>query len=138
MMDNIDRTDPYSYWKAALAGKKPKMFVDDPQCGFFRRGIYTRDTKGNNRRTGWAPVAIFIDRDSSKLNAVMHNNTLVTDRDNINELWSYCCANPISEETYRDVAENYGAWPDAPQPLDALERIIGPAHNDPPEVLTDV
>ena len=58
--------------------------------------------------------------------------------DNLNELWSYIAGNPISEETYRAVAERGERWPDDPAPLDALERIIGPNHNEPPEVLTDV
>lgn len=111
----------YAYWTDALAGKKPKMFVDDPQCGFYRKGTYVRNERGNKSRSGWETVAIFMD--AGQLTAVigadgthMGNGMvgeLLTDPDKINELWSYVAGNPISEEWYRAVAERGKPWPDA-------------------------
>lgn len=103
-------TNPYGYWKAALAGEKPKMFVDDPQLGFYRRGVYEKQDGKARKRVGWSPVAIFVN--NAELAAVVGGDA-ITDRDKINELWSYCAAYPISEETYRAVAEQGAQWPDS-------------------------
>lgn len=102
-------TNPYAYWKAALAGEKPKMFVDDPQCGFYRKGVYEKRENKARKRVGWEPVAIFMS--GTDLVAVMGSRA-ETDRDKINELWSYIAGNPISEATYRAVAERGEGWPD--------------------------
>ena len=101
----------YSYWKAALAGEKPKMFVDDPMPGFYRMGVYQKEPNKARKRVGWSPVAIFMAH--GNLAAVVGDNRLVDNRDKLNELWSYCAGNPISEETYRAVAERNEPWPDS-------------------------
>lgn len=101
--------NPYAYWQAALAGEKPKCFVDSPECGFFRKGVYEKQDGKARKRVGWSPVAIFLN--GAELVAVIGGNT-ETDRDKINELWSYVASYPISEETYRAVAERGAGWPD--------------------------
>jgi hypothetical protein len=126
-------TDPYSYWKAALAGENPKMFVDDPQCGFYRNAIKTRDTKGNSKRVGWLPVAIFMDGEVMTARAGVRDIT----GDPLNELWSYIAGNPICEETYRSVAEMDQPWPDMVPAVPAANREVTATDNNPPEVLTD-
>jgi hypothetical protein len=131
--------DLYAYWKAALAGKKPPMVVDQPECGFYRKGVYQRNEKGNNKRVGWTPVAVFMICADTMIGRI-GSEKLGRDvsGDELNELWSYIADNPISEETYRAVAERGDRWPDDPAPPeDAIERIVGPHHNNPPEVLTD-
>lgn len=100
---------PYAYWKAALAGEKPKMFVDDPQLGFYRCGIYEKLPNKAAKRVGWRPVAISY---QDGMFAVVGGMTIL-DRDRINELWSSCAGNPISEEWYRAVAERGEQWPDS-------------------------
>lgn len=110
----------YKFWQESIEGLEPKMYVDDPRLGFYRRGVYERDAKGNNRRVGWTPVAIFID-DANNLTAAV-GAKYVTDRDQINELWSYVAANPISEEWYRAVAERNEPWPDAHDP--SKNRVV--------------
>ncbi len=103
--------DLYAYWRAALAGEKPKMYVDQPELGFYRKGVYERGIirKGvfipqegaNSRRVGWAPVAIFM------------NENVMTGRigdvdvtgDDLNDLWTWVAGNPITEESYRADAE---------------------------------
>ena len=93
------------------------MYVDTPECGFYRKGVYQRGIirKGvftpqegaNSRRIGWEPVAVFMNGD------VMTGRVGDTDMtgDALNELWSWIAGNPISEETYRAVAEHGEAWP---------------------------
>ncbi len=111
----------YAYWKAALAGEKPKMFVDDPQPGFYRSGVYEKQENKARKRVGWKPVAIFLN-DGELIAAIGADGMLTgngavarmeTDRDRINELWSYCAANAISEEWYRAVADRGEQWPDS-------------------------
>jgi hypothetical protein len=117
----------YDYWKAALAGEKPKMFVDQPELGFYRKGIHERNAKGNNKRIGWMPVAVFMD------GIVMTARVGMRDviGDDLNELWSYIAGNPISEETYRAVAER-----DEPWPGESIPAVPAANDNSPPEVLT--
>ena len=107
----------YEYWRAALAGEKPKMYVDTPECGFFRKGTYERDAKGNKKRTGWQPVAIFKNADGgmiARVGSELSGDDV--DGDKLNELWSYVCNNPISEGAYREVARHGKPWPDAHDP----------------------
>lgn len=124
----------YDYWKSALAGEKPKMFVDDPRLGFYRTPVKQRDAKGNNKRVGWAPVAVFMDGDTITARVVDGDVT----GDALNELWSYIAGNPISEETYRAVAERGEPWPSEVPAVPAANRDVTQADNAPPEVLTYV
>lgn len=139
----------YDYWKAALVGEKPKMFVDSPELGFYRKGIYQRDAKGNNRRVGWAPVAIFMDGETMVARIGSEKLGRDVTGDDLNELWSYCAGQAISEGNYREVAEHGKRWWDDPAPPEkkfedtfSAEKVVMdsffPAdHNSPPEVLTD-
>jgi hypothetical protein len=132
MMDDIDRK--YDYWRAALAGQKPKPVVDQPELGFYRKGLYERNDKGNKRRVGWEPVALWMNGTTLILTHLGGDTSV---RDRINEAWSYCCDNPISEETYRAVAERGEPWPDERAPVPAANREVTAVDNNPPEVLTD-
>lgn len=124
----------YDYWKAALAGENPKMFVDQPELGFYRNAIKQRDAKGNSKRIGWAPIAVFMDDDT--MTARVGDRDISGDA--LNELWSYIAGNPISEETYRAVAERGEPWPGELAAVPAANRDVTSADNSPPEVLTDV
>lgn len=99
----------YTYWRSALAGEKPKMFVDEPQLGFYRKPIRERNEKGNNKTIGYEAVAIFIA--SGEMTAQV-GDWLVTDRDKINELWSWVAGNAVTEDAWRAVAERDEPWPD--------------------------
>lgn len=130
----------YDYWKDSLAGKKPKMFVDSPELGFYRKGVYERDPKGNNRRVGWTPVAIFMH--DGALAAAIGSRPLETDRDKINEIWSYCAANAISEKWFRAV-ERGEPWPDAHdatknKPAEPVKDLSQDGENGKPLALADV
>lgn len=123
----------YDFWKAALAGERPKMFVDQPEPGFYRQAIKQRDAKGNNKRVGWSPVAVFMD--GNTMTARVGDRDVTGDA--LNELWSYIAGNPISEEAYRAVAERGESWPGELATVPAANREVTSADNDPPQVLTD-
>ena len=111
--------DQYKYWKAALAGERPKMFVDSPEPGFYRSGIYEKLADKARKRVGWSPVAIFTQ--DGLLGIIGRKPDYGTVRgDDLNALWSYCAGNPISEETYRAVAERGEPWPDSHETVAAL------------------
>jgi hypothetical protein len=128
-------TDPYAYWKSALAGEKPKMFVDQPEAGFYRKFVKERDAKGNNKRVASKdlPVAVFID--DCDMVAVIGQRDVTGDE--LNELWSYIAGNPISEEIYRAVAERGEPWPNELAAVPAANREVTKEDNDAPEMMTD-
>lgn len=107
-------SDPYQYWKDRQVGLEPKIFMDDPKCGFYRKGIYARgfqrdgvfvpDEKGNMRRIGWEPVAIY-----QVITARIGDREVTGDH--LNQLWTHIADNDISEATYRAVAERGEPWP---------------------------
>jgi hypothetical protein len=133
--DNSALIPNYGYWRDALAGKKPKMFVDFPELGFYRKGVYKKEPNVRAKRVGWTPVAIFFP--NGALAAVIGPNTrpnIITDRDQINELWSFVAANPISEDTYRAVAERGEGWPDSHDAAPALpDEPQAPTEQSPAE-----
>ena len=135
-IEGIPLTNLYEFWQAALAGEKPKMFVDQPECGFYRNAVKERDSKGNNKRVGWAPVAIFVDGEAPALVGRIGDREVTGDA--LNELWSYVAGNPISEETYRAVAERGEPWPGEPGTVPAANRDVEKTDNSPPKELTDV
>lgn len=133
-------SNPYQYWQDALAGLKPKMYVDHCELGFYRKAVSERNAAGNNRRVGWTPVAVFMDGDT--MVARVGSEKLGRDviGDELNELWSWIAQNPISEGSYRQVAENGKRWWDDPAPpeaIPAVNRDVARDDNAPPEVLTD-
>lgn len=128
----------YEFWQAAMRGEKPKMFNEQPELGFYRKGISERNDKGNNRRVGWTPVAIFMVH--NELFAAVGDVT-ITDREKINDLWAWVAGNPISEDWYRAVAEMGNPWPDelaAKTEVPTANRVITKDDNAPPEASPEV
>lgn len=80
----------------------------EPRCGFFRK----RSKQGPDE-----PVAIW--RDDTGLVALSAGKIVAAD-----DVWTWCCDWPISEETYRAVAERGEAWPD-----EAPSAEVGIGHN---------
>jgi len=126
----------YAYWTDAIAGKKPKAIVDQCELGFYRKSISERNEKGNSRRIGWEPVAVFMDGD---VMVARVGNREVTDQDKLADLWSWIASNPISEAEYRRVAESGLDWSDAHDPSKNKPREAAePTKNDslsPEEIL---
>lgn len=98
----------YAYWANALAGNFGPVHDGDPQPGFYKRKA---DKNGN-----WNAIAIWQDGDT--MLAVEAGKTV-----DANDIWSWCCTKPITEEVYRRVEAGKG-WPDA------IETMIG--SNNPP------
>jgi len=125
----------YQFWQESLDGLKPKMFVDDPRLGFYRRGVYERDAKGNNRRVGWTPVAIFMVGDVMTARVGSEADGRDVTGDALNELWSYVAANAISEGMYREVARHGKPWPDAHDPTKNKPMVVDGLISEPSSML---
>lgn len=114
----------YAFWIKALeigAGRRLTKdeartlnITTEPQPGFYRK----RNKDGSD-----FPVAIW--ENGGDMVAVSGGRQCDADG-----IWTWCCDWPISEQTYRDVAENGQAWPDEPP---AAEAVIG--HNQPTDPL---
>lgn len=128
----------YAYWKEALAGKNPKMFVDSPNCGFYRKPVKERNAAGNNKRVGWLPVAIFMDGEGMIETMIARVGSRDVTGDDLNELWTWVAAHPISEETYRAVAERGDPWPDEAPKVPAANRDVTASDNAEPEDTTPI
>ncbi len=115
----------YQYWKSAVAGEKPKMFVDQPELGFYRKSLTERNDKGNNRRVGWTPVAVFMIGDVMTARIGSETDGRDVEGDALNELWSYIAGNAISEDWYRTVARHGQPWPDAHDPKKNKPIVTG-------------
>lgn len=129
----------YQFWQDSLAGLKPKMFTDDPQLGFYRKPIKERNAKGNNKRVGWAPVAIFMADGAMIARVGTEDGGKDLTGDDLNEIWSYVAGNAISEGNYREVARHGKKWWDeqSPPEIPAADRDVAQDDNAPPQVLTD-
>jgi hypothetical protein len=109
-------TDPYAYWRGALAtagdgGKLTKRQVADlggitmePRCGFWRKPMVDL-IDGKRVKRPSLPVAIWQDADGFK--ALIDGKPADAE-----ETWSWVSMTPISEETYRAVAERREWWPE--------------------------
>lgn len=94
----------YDFWQAALKEPhkigSPDLPVHDghPQPGFYRM------PEGKDM----IPVAIWRNREGKII--AKRGFQIVPKAD---EIWTWCCRNPVSEKSYRDVMDG-GAWPDDP------------------------
>ena len=97
----------YQYWMDALKGNFGAVHDGHPQPGFY---------KIKNKNGPWRPIAIWMEGETA---------LAVDDGKSVdpNEIWTWVCQNPITEETYRRVERGEG-WPDA------IESMIG--SNNPP------
>lgn len=117
----------WNYWQKALeVGAGRRLSKDDqrllglttePQSGFYRK---------RNKSASDTPVAIWAG--SEGMVALAGDSPV-----DPNEIWTWCCDWPISEEVYRAVAERGQPWADDPPVAEAK-----PGHNlpdDPHEAL---
>lgn len=103
--------DKYTYWRNALTGTFGPVHDGDPQAGFYR---------ARNKRAGKDdPIAIWFN-DADEAVAVRWGVQV-----NPDDVWTYACNSPITEEMYRGVIAS-GHWPDD------IEVMIGTGSNNPP------
>ena len=117
-------TPDYAYWTKGLAiGKGRRLSKDEarsmntttePQPGFYRK----RSKDGPD-----VPVAIW--HAGGQLVARAGKDPAEPD-----DIWTWCCDWPISEQEWRDVAEGGKPWPDEP-PAPALGHNAPPPTGDP-------
>lgn len=99
----------YENWKKRLAGEKVPTHDGDPDAGFYRKPIRSSRQEGNHI-IGWEPVAYFYATHEGRMVGVIGSRDM-TDNE-VTDLWTYCCAYPIPELVYRNVAEDGQPWPE--------------------------
>jgi hypothetical protein len=104
--------DDLTFWRAALAGAGVPVHENDPQPGYWRMRA--------GRGGPWLPVAIW--RAADGLLKALRDGQPAEAQD----LWTWCCQNPVAYETYRAVAEEGLPWPEAVD--------VGPGHNQGPPI----
>lgn len=108
-------TDTWQFWNESIAGKRPNFHADDPHCGFYRM---------KRREGGFIPVAYYMA--DGAIHCRVGDQDVTPERGQ--EIWHWVAGNPVSEQTYRSVAEEGKNWPD----MDAtVASHIG--HNNPPD-----
>lgn len=103
----------FTFWRNALDGRFGPVHESDPQPGFYR----TRPRAGSTS----LPVAIW--RDESGVHALRDGFPV-----DPFAVWTWCCMNPVSYETYVAAAERGEPWPE-----DIVVPGIG--HNGGPAVV---
>lgn len=88
-------SDPFTWWRAALAGEKPRTY-ETPECGYFKM----RDRRGLNKNLApikrpWIACAIWPD-ENGELKAELAGTAVDVDR-----LWPWAAKCPISFEDYQ-------------------------------------
>jgi hypothetical protein len=94
--------DQFAWWQDAIAGRTGPIHENDPQSGYYRM----RRGKGGE----WIAVAIWRD-DIGQLVAVTDEGGTTQDVDPLT-VWTWCCRNPVSYETWLSVTEGREPWPD--------------------------
>jgi hypothetical protein len=114
----------YDRWRRRLAGEKVTAYTqpDFGDSGFYRLPIRERaqNAQGNNngrwKTIDWKPVALFV---ASNDDLVCQVGGVFLTNDGMNEQWQWFVSHPISEETWRTVAERGEPWPDlSPEPIE--------------------
>lgn len=115
----MDKSDPWAKWRMALAdpskiGHGPLVIhpSDPPWTGYYR----CRRRNGN-----WEPVQFWQGSDGT---SYATRGGKPVDPEQIEQLWLWCCQQPISEESFDRACEG-GGWADEPP-------TAGIGHNRPP------
>lgn len=112
-------SDEWQFWRDQLAGGMPETTPGTPHAGFFiLKRRWTVDNTDTNRRPGdprkkvhkaELPVAIWFD---GGWHAVIGKEEYYRDTERIDDIFSRCCRNAITEDEYErlrngsDSAEN--------------------------------
>lgn len=108
--------DEWAYWRAALAlvgdgGKltKPQIatiggITSEPKPGFWKKPV-AEIFDGKKIKKPPLPVAIW--REGETFRCLVDGAEAKAD-----DVWSWCATSPISEQTYRLVAEAREWWPE--------------------------
>lgn len=125
-MDAQAILDEYGFWRRALAGEKIgskalPVHENDPQPGFYRRRY--------KKNEPYAPVAIW--RDGDTLICLVDGKEQMAD-----EVWTWCCRYPVSEQQYHDRVQTGRWWDDAAPDGDLVhDTSTNNPPTDPVEIL---
>jgi hypothetical protein len=107
----------YSFWERSLAGERVDMWADHPQAGFYKARFGGKDSP-------YVPVAIW--KEAGEFRCRVGYDDIFNARD-AREVWSWCCAKPISYATYRTICLTH-SWPtdtdNKEKLLDEADRAI--------------
>jgi len=121
-MSTEEPSNPWAWWEAALANPKAigdaLKITSTPEQGFYR----TKSKEG-----AWEPVAIwFADGAWSALQGLPPDHRNV----DADQVWTWCCRNPISQDEYERVAERGEEWSDSdPIVAQQIRKAPRPGHN---------
>jgi hypothetical protein len=129
MTDTTTMLDPWNYWRRRMAGEPVQMNPDNPQAGFYR---IPRKERYGARKT-FTPVIYSPGAKDDDLYPLLPNGGLycregdtMVSPERGRAIWQWAGHHPVSEEAYREVADNGGLWPDE-------HELVGMGHNEPPE-----
>jgi hypothetical protein len=100
-------TDHYAYWKAALAGEKPEIHADHPQCGIYKARRF--------KNGPLQPVTIWYDKQG--VQRASYGDESVDPL----KVWTHCGNKPVSKADYLHWRE-HGRFP-------GEIAEAGPGHN---------
>ncbi len=97
MRQPTPRAELFAWWEAAIAGKTPTIYMDEPRCGYFRRRLV--------RGGPWVPVAIWmeqpLDEDGELIGPEIMRAAVNGKAADPVDIWSYVAGEPITLEEYR-------------------------------------
>lgn len=109
----------YSHWQRRLAGEVLPLVNEQPMPGFYRM-----------RRKEGVPIPVAFWQEGDVVRCRVGDTDVSIERGN--DVWTSCCAHPISEEAYRAVAERGEPWPDI-DPTVSEQARHGIGANNPPD-----
>lgn len=109
----------WQYWHDRLQGKQVEMSPSHPQAGFYRE---PRKEHYGARRT-FRPVAYW-PGENGQLHCRIGDEDVTPER--ALDLWTRVGQHPVTEQAYRDVAQNGKPWPDE-------HALVGMGDNLPPD-----
>lgn len=112
-------TDQFSWWRAALEGKRGDISEGDPQPGYYR-----------NRRTGQQAMAVAYWRNTNDGSLRCKIDAADVDEMRALETWPFASKEPMSYESYKAKRET-GNWPDMDETIQPARGKIG--GNNPPD-----
>jgi hypothetical protein len=114
----------YTWHDNAMAGKRGPVYDGDPQSGWYRSRKLISERGELPKRYELQAVAYWKDTKSGEQRCHVNGKSVDTQR--MMELWQYCNASPISEDTY-DAFTATGQWPDKNQVAAEDERLSNEA-----------
>lgn len=109
----------YGHWQRRLAGEVLPLENENPMPGFYRM-----------RRKEGLPIPVAYWQQGDVVRCRVGDTDVSIERGN--DVWTSCCAHPISEDAYRAVAERGEPWPDI-DPTVSEQARHGMGGNRPPD-----